>query len=357
MNRQRSLLALFLLTLIAVVPAARAQQAGRQTTRAYTVSEGYPFFGVDLGVAEPTNDNFRAHVQTGGSGSPFVGYMFNDWFGIQSNLTFNFWPPDNDHMAGLPGQTGLDHENRYTTMLGLTAGPRLAIPIGDLFELYTTAQGGGFKGMSGRLNQWAPGFSVGGGLDLNLTPNFSVGLFGRWNRAYMSPHPYILVEQVPNQNGPADARWVSAGVSMKWSFKKAAPPPPPPPPPPPLAQAPPPPPPPTKEKIVLRAVHFDFNKSNIRPDARPILDEAVRMLKQRGEVKIVVEGHTDSVGSDGYNMKLSHRRADAVKHYLVGHGIAARRITTEGFGKRQPVASNDTAEGRAQNRRVEIHVQ
>jgi outer membrane protein OmpA-like peptidoglycan-associated protein len=104
-------------------------------------------------------------------------------------------------------------------------------------------------------------------------------------------------------------------------------------------------------------VHFDFDKSNIRPDARPILDEAVRMLKQRGEVKIVVEGHTDSVGSDGYNMKLSRRRADAVKRYLVEHGIAASRITTEGFGKRQPVASNATAEGRAQNRRVEIHVQ
>jgi len=362
MNRQRPLLALFLLTLIAVVPAARAQQAGRQTTRAYTVSEGYPFFGVDLGVAEPTNDNFRSHVQTGASGSPFVGYMFNDWFGIQSNLDFNFWPPDNDHLAGkcVNGQcqTGLDHENRYTTMLGLTAGPRLAIPISDLVELYTTAQGGGFKGMSGRLNQWAPGFSVGGGLDVNLTSNLAVGLFGRWNRAYMSPHPTFLVDQADGNGRGTDAQWASAGVSMKWSFKKAAPPPPPPPPPP-LAQAPPPPPPPppTKEKIVLRAVHFDFNKSNIRSDARPILDEAARMLKERGEVKIVVEGHTDSIGGDAYNMKLSKRRAEAVKRYLVEHRIAASRITSEGFGKRQPVASNATAEGRAQNRRVELHVQ
>lgn len=324
--------------------------------------------GVDLGVAEPTNDNFRAHVQTGGTGSPFVGYMFNDWFGLQSNLGFNFWPPDNDHMNGqcsslgcqVPKSQGgvgdVNHENRYTTMLSLTAGPRLEIPISDLFDLYAIAQGGGFKGMSGRLNQWAPGFSVGGGLDVNVTPNLSVGLFGRWNRAYMSPHPTTLVFQEPDENGPRDAQWASAGVSMKWSFKEVAPPPPPPPPPP-LAQAPPPPPPPTKEKIVLRAVHFDFNKSNIRPDARPILDEAVRMLKERGEVKIVVEGHTDSVGSDPYNMKLSKRRAEAVKRYLVEHGVAARRITSEGFGKRQPVASNATAEGRAQNRRVELRVQ
>jgi OOP family OmpA-OmpF porin len=81
------------------------------------------------------------------------------------------------------------------------------------------------------------------------------------------------------------------------------------------------------------------------------------MLKERGDVKIVVEGHTDSIGSDAYNMKLSRQRAEAVKRYLVGHGTAASRITTEGFGKGQPVASNATAEGRAQNRRVEIHVQ
>ena len=364
MNRQRSLLTLALLILMSVATAARAQQR----TGPYTVNEGYPFLGVDLGVAEPTNDNFRAHVQTGASGSPFGGYMFNDWLGLQSNLYFNFWPPDNDHMNGqctnlgcqVPRSQGgvgkVNHENGYTTMLGLTVGPRLAIPIGDLVELYTTAQGGGFKAMGGRLNQWAPGFSVGGGLDVNLTQNFSVGLFGRWNRAYMSPHPTILVRQDPDENGPADARWASAGVSMKWSFKQAAPPPPPPPPPP-VAQAPPPPPPPTKEKIVLRAVHFDFDKANIRPDARPILDEAARILKQRGDIHVVVAGHTDSVGSDAYNMKLSKSRADAVKHYLVDHGIAASRMTGEGFGEREPVASNATAEGRAQNRRVELHVQ
>jgi outer membrane protein OmpA-like peptidoglycan-associated protein len=294
--------------------------------------------------------------------------MFNDWLGLQSNLDFNFLPPDNDHMNGqctnlgcqvLRSQGGvgeINHQNGYTTMLGLTVGPRLQIPIGDLVDLYTTAQGGGFKAMGGRLNQWAPGLSLGGGLDVNLTQNLSVGLFGRWNRAYMSPHPTTLVRQVPDENGPADAQWASAGVSMKWSFKQAAPPPPPPPPPP-VAKAPPPLPPPTKEKIVLRGVHFDFNKYNIRPDARAILDEAVRILKERADIAIAIEGHTDGVGSDAYNMKLSNRRAQAVKTYLVDHGIAAKRIVgVEGFGKRQPVASNDTAEGRAQNRRVELHV-
>jgi outer membrane protein OmpA-like peptidoglycan-associated protein len=366
MNRQRSLLVLALLILMAVAPAAWAQQR----TGTHTVSEGYPFLGVDLGVAEPANHNFEAHVVTGASGSPFGGYMFNDWLGLQSNLYFNFWPPDNnhnngtcvDHLCQVPKSEphvvgnknvgGVNHENQYTTMFGLTVGPRLAMPMGDLVELYTTAQGGGFKGMGGRLNQWAPGFSVGGGLDVNVTQNLSVGLFGRWNYAYMSPHPYILVKQDFNYNGPSDAQWASGGVSMKWSFKQAAPPPPPPPPPP-VAQAPPP---PTKEKIILRAVQFDFNKATIRPDARPILDEAALILKQHGDIYVVVAGHTDSVGSDAYNMKLSRSRAEAVERYLVDHGIAASRITSEGFGKREPVASNATAEGRGQNRRVELHV-
>ena len=118
-----------------------------------------------------------------------------------------------------------------------------------------------------------------------------------------------------------------------------------------------PPPPVVKKKIVLRNVHFDFNKSTIRPDARPVLDEAVQILKtEEPSAAVVVEGHTDSVGSDSYNMKLSHRRANAVRDYLVRGGIAASRIHTEGFGESRPVASNATADGRAQNRRVELHL-
>lgn len=365
MNRLRWLIPLFLVALMTAVPSARAQQARR------AADQPYPFFGVDLGVAEPTNDNYRAHVQTGFAADPYFGMMFNDYLGIQMNLHADFQPPDNDHRTGksfervfpdgsrqLEVQTGLDHENGWTTLLGATVGPRLSIPIGDLLEVYGTAQGGGFKGVSGRLNQWAPGFTVGGGLDYNITPVFAVGLFGLWNRAYMSPHPTFLIGQDLDEEGPADVRWVNAGIGVKWSFRpEAAPPPPPPPPPVAKAPPPPPPPPPTKEKIVLRAVHFDFNKANIRSDARPVLDEAVKMLKEQGSVHVIVEGHTDSIGSNAYNMKLSRRRADAVKKYLVSHGIAARRIKTEGFGKTRPVASNDTDEGRAQNRRVEIHVQ
>lgn len=138
--------------------------------------------------------------------------------------------------------------------------------------------------------------------------------------------------------------------------------PPAPPPPAPVVEAPPTPAPtpePTavpKKKIVLRNVHFDFDKAVIRADAIPILDEAVQVLKEEGGVAVIVDGHTDSIGKEPYNLRLSKRRADAVRTYLADHGIDRSRITAEGFGESKPVASNATDDGRAQNRRVELRV-
>jgi OOP family OmpA-OmpF porin len=117
------------------------------------------------------------------------------------------------------------------------------------------------------------------------------------------------------------------------------------------------PPPVEKKKIVLRGVNFDFDKSNIRPDAEPILDAAATALKEESSIAVSVEGHTDSRGTDAYNERLSVRRATAVRDYLVRHGIDAQRLTVRGFGESQPVASNETDDGRAQNRRVELRVQ
>jgi len=132
------------------------------------------------------------------------------------------------------------------------------------------------------------------------------------------------------------------------------------PPPPPVAVVPtpppppPPPPPPAKEKIVLRGITFDFNKYNIKPEFEPVLDEAVSTLQAKPNLRINVNGYTDSVGSEEYNLRLSERRANAVVNYLTGKGIASDRLVPQGFGKANPVATNETAEGRAQNRRVEL---
>src|SRR2546426_1711117 len=127
-------------------------------------------------------------------------------------------------------------------------------------------------------------------------------------------------------------------------------------PPPPIAQAPPPPPPPAKgTKIAtVGSANFDFDRATIKPSGRDVLDGAVKTLRDNPSLHVVVEGHTDSVGSDAYNRKLSERRAKAVRDYLVRQDIESSRITTHGYGKSRPVASNDTAEGRAENRRAEI---
>jgi outer membrane protein OmpA-like peptidoglycan-associated protein len=312
-------------------------------------AEGRPFVGIDLGVSEPTNGNYRGHVETGATVNPYGGYMFNKYLGLQGQLHFTGQPPDKH-------DRGFSDETQASTLLGATVGPRLSIPLGDLVELYGTGQGGYFTGLSGRLNHSAPGFSLGGGLDFNVTRNVAVGVFGRWNRAYMAPRPFDLgPDQMGSQRYGEDIRWATGGIGLRYTFAAPEAAPPPPPPPAPVAK-PAPPPPPVKKQIVLRGVNFDFDKATLRADAIRILDEALQILKDEGSVDIIVQGHTDSVGTDEYNMGLSRRRGNAVREYFVKHGIAATRITAEGLGESKPVASNKTADGRAQNRRVELHI-
>ena len=174
------------------------------------------------------------------------------------------------------------------------------------------------------------------------------------------------------------------GVGLSYDFGGKAPPPPPPPP---AEPAPPPPPPPNPDLdgdgvlnehdkcpntrpgavvdldgceveavIELEGVHFDFDKATLKPEAMAILDEAAALLAKHERVVVEVAGHTDSMGSEEYNQKLSQRRAKAVQDYLVESGVRASRLTAKGYGESMPVASNDTEEGRAENRRVELIV-
>ncbi len=105
---------------------------------------------------------------------------------------------------------------------------------------------------------------------------------------------------------------------------------------------------------VVKGLLFDFNKADIKPQYYKNLDEVVKVLKANPGLKVEIQGHTDNVGSAAYNMKLSLRRAQAVANYLIQHGISPSRLTVKGYGFTRPVASNDTPEGRALNRRVQI---
>ena len=125
------------------------------------------------------------------------------------------------------------------------------------------------------------------------------------------------------------------------------------------AKAPPPPPPPPKPKMaptyVIEGVNFDTDSAALKPAATAKLDEVVTGLNKHPEVRYEIRGYTDSTGSADYNIGLSDRRAKSVQGYLVKKGVSADQVrSVNGFGEEDPVASNRTKQGRAQNRRVEI---
>ncbi len=107
-------------------------------------------------------------------------------------------------------------------------------------------------------------------------------------------------------------------------------------------------------KIILEGTNFDFDKATLRPSGKAKLDKDAEMLNTYPDINVDINGYTDSIGTQKYNLGLSKRRATTVKKYLESKGVGASRMTTKWFGKKDPVASNKTAAGRAENRRVEI---
>ena len=111
------------------------------------------------------------------------------------------------------------------------------------------------------------------------------------------------------------------------------------------------------EKILsLEGVNFDTNKATIKPESEPILNNAVKVLNENPSVHVRVEGHTDSRGTDAYNLKLSQRRAESVVAYLTAKGIDGNRLSPIGYGESAPVAPNDSKENMYKNRRVDLVV-
>jgi outer membrane protein OmpA-like peptidoglycan-associated protein len=111
-----------------------------------------------------------------------------------------------------------------------------------------------------------------------------------------------------------------------------------------------------REKIVLRGINFDFDKSNIKPEFIPVLDEAVEILKANTDTNVIIEGHTDWTGTEKYNQGLSERRAASVCKYLVEKEVSQNMLETIGYGETMPIADNHTRDGRSMNRRVEFKI-
>ena len=109
-------------------------------------------------------------------------------------------------------------------------------------------------------------------------------------------------------------------------------------------------------RAIIYGIYLDFDAATIRPDSEETLDRLLKAIKARPNVKLVIEGHTDSEGSDAYNQTLSEKRAQSVVNWLVAHGIASQQLSAKGFGESRPVAGNGRPDGRALNRRVEISV-
>jgi len=172
---------------------------------------------------------------------------------------------------------------------------------------------------------------------------------------------------MPVMNGTNELCWRNSSWTPATAYPGcdgAALPPPPPPAPAPVAKPAPPPPPapapapqPAATKVTYAAdTFFDFDKSVLKPEGKAKLDDLTGKIKDINLEVIIAVGHTDWIGTEEYNQKLSERRAAAVKAYLVSKGIEPNRVYTEGKGEKQPIADNKTAEGRAKNRRVEIEV-
>ena len=111
-----------------------------------------------------------------------------------------------------------------------------------------------------------------------------------------------------------------------------------------------------RETVTFEDVHFDFDRFNLRPDALKLLDEAVAKLQANPDIRVTIEGHCDSIGTQQYNLALGERRANSARDYLVSRGIAASRLQTVSYGEDRPIADNNNAQGRAQNRRAHLLV-
>jgi len=314
--------------------------------------------GVDLGAGIPVSD-FQRSSEVGGVVAPWAGYRIR-WDSLaitpMVRTQFGFFPAKDqdiqftDDNAPSVGNNRIIRrriqESDVQSLFAGSGGFRVSL-IDGTREIYGGALGGYSTDLgSGPTRGAGPGYTLEAGINLGIAENTALGIFIRRDEAYMAP-------TFRAEDRDSHTQYLTIGFSLSQFFPRAVAEPPPPPPPPAPAPTPAP---KVAKKIVLRGVTFAFDSAKLTDDATPILDAAVSALEEAGDVQVSIEGHTDAIGTEEYNLGLSRRRAASVRTYLEEKGIDGTRLDTVGYGEAQPVATNDTKEGRAQNRRVELKV-
>lgn len=309
-----------------------------------------------------------------------------DW--RRNNLDLDFLGRQNGYDTADSALANLWYELKRPSGFFSSLHPYLGGGLGAVRSYDQNATFGDFRLSDNYATELA--YQAGAGLGYDLTPHLTLSLDYRhlWsNRGEFHPpeglplSPFYPIEQRYLANtAMLSARYffgASAEASALPAPQAATPPPSPPPsppsepaptpPPPPVAAAPPPCSPPpgfqvdanchiVEQTLIVRAVDFKTNSNSLTEPARQTLDQIAPALKAQPELRVEIQGYTDSTGPDEYNLKLSQRRADAVGEYLRMEGVPADSLTARGYGKASPIASNATREGRAENRRVSFQI-
>jgi OOP family OmpA-OmpF porin len=292
---------------------------GKQMNRYFSVEAGY----FDLGKFKFNAATAQGGVLAGEAGFKgvnldLVGQIpFTERFSVLGRAGMNY-AKASTHFSG----------NRLAAVTWPNAGERKLNPKLGVGLEYKFSEA---LALRGEVERYRVNDGIGNRGDVDLA---SVSLVYKMGRPAARPAPAPMPEPV--------------ATPMSAPAPVVAPAPPPPPPPAPV---------PVSEKVSFAAeALFDFDKSVVKPDGKAALDELLGKLKGMNTEVMVTVGHTDSIGSDAYNSKLSLRRAEAVKAYIVSKGVDASRVYTEGKGETQPVADNKSSDGRAKNRRVTVEV-
>ena len=366
---------------VGVMSVAHAQDTGAaaETTGSFTNPSYSNWYIVPrIGVVIPDSSRQVQADPVAGLG---IGFWVNPHFTLDVEATNdNADFKDSSIRANKQWETlGLDVAGRYYFMDPSSQWrPYIMAGIGMWRHAAVSgelAEAGGECGCltPGKGHGWGPGATVGVGVLYNVSDRVALRgeIAARYYRDTTSAQEAGLAGPgLPHTYGPKQWLDSMATIALVFNMGHPAPPPPPAAPPPPPPAAPPPPPPPQNVVIDLRGVNFKFDRpkkgeSDIGPTLKPpasdsvaILDQAVDTLNRYPQVKIEIDGYTDSVGTDQYNQGLSERRANIVDQYLTSHGIDSSRITAvKGFGETNPIDTNKTAAGRQRNRRIEFKVE